>query len=64
MPTGKFERMIKDLKGRKICLGVFLELLNCFIIDDLIYLLQEIIKTKNMDSGSRPFGLNLSFTSL
>lgn len=53
MPTGEFERMIKDSKGSKICLGVHLDLLNCFIIDDQIYLPQESEETKNVGSEGR-----------
>lgn len=57
MPTGEFERMIKDSKGSKICLGVYLDLLNCFIIDDQIYLPQESEETKNVGSEGRLAGL-------
>lgn len=53
MPTGEFERMIKDSKGSKVCLGVYLDLLNCFIIDDQIYLPQESEETKNVGSEGR-----------
>lgn len=62
MPTGKFERMMKDSEGNKICLGVFLDL-NCSIIDDLIYLPQKSVKAKNMGSGGRLVVLILSSTS-
>lgn len=48
MPTGEFERMIKDSKGSKVCLGIHLDLLNCFIIDDQIYLPQESEETKKV----------------
>lgn len=64
MPTGKFERIIKDSKGNKICLGVFLDLFNCFIIDDLTYLPQESIKTKNTGFGGRLVVFFLSSISL
>lgn len=60
MPTGKSERISKDPKGNKTCLGVLLDLFNCFIIDDLTYLPQESIKTKNMGFGGR---LVVSFLS-
>lgn len=53
MPTAEFERMIKDSKGSKICLGIHLDLLNCFIIDDQIYLPQESEETKNVGSEGR-----------
>lgn len=54
MPTGRFERMIKDSKGNKLRLGVFLDVLCCFIIDDLTYLPQKREKTKNMGPGGTP----------
>lgn len=53
MPTGMFARMIKDSEGNKIRLGLFLDLLSCFLINDQIYLPQESENSKNMGSGGR-----------
>jgi hypothetical protein len=47
MPSGRFERMMKDSKGTRICLRVFLDLLNDFITDDLIYQSQERERAKH-----------------